>query len=133
GDAGGDERFDAGRRAAVMAAGFQRDIGRGAARGLAGGAKRQHLGMRLPRPYMPAFAHDALALRNDTADAGIGVGGVEAERGEVQRAGHHPVIGGAEAHLGSLPGLPSVGSRGSWPSSTFSWRRRWWRSFSISL
>ena len=45
-DAGGDHGVGAGRRLAVMRARLQRDIERGAARGLAGAPQRLGLGMR---------------------------------------------------------------------------------------
>src|SRR5688500_11293791 len=41
---------------------------------------------------MPAFPDDALALGDDAADCGIGLGGVTTERGELDRPPHHSLV-----------------------------------------
>ena len=51
-------------------------------------AQRSDLGVRLPRVLVPAASHDRLAIRDDTADARIGVGRVEPPGGQLQSQGH---------------------------------------------
>ena len=62
---------------ATMGAGFQRDVGGGAARPRAGCAQREHFRMRLTGALMPAVADDFLAMRDDAADAWVGLGGAK--------------------------------------------------------
>ena len=71
-DAGGDQGIGAGRRLAVMAAGLERDIGRGAARRLAGPRQRLGLGMRPAAGLRPAAPDDAPSLTMTQPTAGLG-------------------------------------------------------------
>ena len=89
-----DQRVGARRRAAVVAAGFERDIDGGAACLRSGRAQRVGLGMRLAGADMPAFADDGAVPDDDTADAGIGRGGEQAPACQLQRMGHEFMIGG---------------------------------------
>ena len=73
-DAGSNQRFRAGRRAPVVAAGFERDVGGGTARPLAGGAQGMDFGMRLAGLFVPAFADDLAVTDQHAADARIGRG-----------------------------------------------------------
>ena len=65
-DTGLDQRFGTGRRAPVMAAGFEGDVGGGTAGALAGLTQRMDFGMWLAGAYVPAFA-DQLAIGDDDA------------------------------------------------------------------
>ena len=87
----------------MMAAGLERDVGRGAARAFARGADGDGLGMRFARALMPAFADDFLVARQHRADARIGMRAVQAAFRELERATHGGFIECAETHLRSLP------------------------------
>src|SRR5581483_11922162 len=51
-------------------------------------AQREHFGMRLAGPCMPAFADDSAVLHDDAAHTRIGRGGVQAAPRELERARH---------------------------------------------
>ena len=87
GQAGGDERVAARRRAPVVGAGLQRDPGRGARCRLALRlriAQRHHLGVGAAGLLRGAPAqHAAVCMADDTAHAGVGFG--QAEGGFCER------------------------------------------------
>ena len=92
-----------------MAAGLQRDIGRGALRHATHAAPRHitgagdcrqcaGFGMRQAGPFVPALADDSAMPDDDTADTGIGCGAVKAALRQLQGARHEGVIGRRKAH-----------------------------------
>jgi len=96
GDAGGDQRIGARRRAAVVRARFERDISRCATRLFAGRSQGEAFGMRFASALMETFANDAIALRDHATDHRIGFGGVGAERSQFDGARHHGAVDAAE-------------------------------------
>ena len=94
--AGLDQRIGARRRAPVVAAGLERDIGRRAASALARCAQCVHFGMRLAGTLVPALADDFVAVRDHAADARIGLRGEQTLLGQAQRTRHVTMVGGAE-------------------------------------
>ena len=94
--AGLDEGVGAGGRAAVVAAGFQGDVGGGAARALPGLAQGMHFRMGLAGALVPALAQHRTVAHDDAADARVGRGGEQAALGQLQRAGHEGIVGGGE-------------------------------------
>src|SRR6185295_11476428 len=74
GDTGLDQRVGTGRRPALVGAGLERHIGRGAAGGVPRCCERFGLGMR-PAPVLGAAATDDVAVLDDDASYGrIGPG-----------------------------------------------------------
>ena len=71
-DAGLDQRRAAGRRAAGVGAGLQRDVDRRPARPLAGRAQRADLGVVASRRLCAARADDLAVAHHEGADGGIG-------------------------------------------------------------
>jgi hypothetical protein len=73
GDAGFDQRIATGRRAAVVRAGFEGDVGGGAIRTSLGHTQCHRLGVGVARALSPAFA-DYMAVNgdDDTSNARVG-------------------------------------------------------------
>ena len=92
GDAGGDQRLGAGRGAAVMGAGLERDIGGGAARQLPGLGQRQGFGMGPPARLGPAAPDDPAALHDHAADGGVRPTQALAPAAQRQGQGHEPCV-----------------------------------------
>ncbi len=95
-DAGAHQRVRAGRRPAKMAAGLERDKGRGtlgivpARRGI---LERLDLGVILPGGLGEALADDLAVLGQNAANARVGRGGVHATLGERESLCHGCVVG----------------------------------------
>jgi hypothetical protein len=98
GHAGLDERQHARRRAAMVGAGFQRHVHRGAARIVAAGAgvaQGHDLGMRVAGGLRVAAADDPpVRAVDDAAHARVGVGQADAVVGQRQRFVHGGQVGG---------------------------------------
>ena len=90
----------------MVIAGFEGDIGGGAAGSFTGEAQRMDLGVRFAGALVPAFADDGTIAHDDAADARIGCRRVQPARRQLQGAGHEPVVGGAEGggHDGASEG-----------------------------
>ena len=89
-----------------MAAGFERHVGRRPTCRFARGAQRVDFGVGLAGALVPAVADDAPVADQHAADARIRVGGVAAERGELERACHQRLFAGIEsAHHCETPAL----------------------------
>ncbi|PAV71766.1 hypothetical protein WR25_16227 [Diploscapter pachys] len=71
-----------------MRAGFERDIGCGAACGVARLRERHRLGMRAAAGLGPAATDDTIVADDDAADIGIGRGAAARALGERERGGH---------------------------------------------
>src|SRR4051812_29033743 len=84
-DPGREDRVDAGRRAAVVRAGLQRDVERRAARLLPRRLERPNLGVRLAGPLVPALADDLVAVGDDRTDDGVRVRREAAALGQLER------------------------------------------------
>ncbi len=116
-------RFDQGigarGRAAVVAAGLERDIGRGAHRARAGLAQCADFGVRLTSAHMPALAYDGLPARDHAADARIRIRRFKPAFRKRERAAHRPLVECREA----AHGLSSFAPRASPPGSSGSWSR----------
>ena len=107
GDSGGDQRVGAGRRPADMGAGFERHVGRGAARGRAGPRQRDGLGVRPSAVRRPAATDDA-ALRDDhAADGGVRPDPAQSAPGEPQRRAHVARVEIRQGHAVSRRRPPS--------------------------
>ncbi len=87
-NAGGNHRIGAGRRFAVMRAGFERDVERRTARGLACPAQRLDLGMRPAAGLGPAAADNHAILDDHRADRRIGPGAAKPAPAERKRQRH---------------------------------------------
>ena len=87
-----DQRFRAGRRAAVMTAGLKGEIDRGAPRSVAGSAQRMDLGMGLSGAFVPALAYNRTILDDDTSNPRIRGRGIEATLRKAKRACHVAVV-----------------------------------------
>ena len=95
-NSGLDECFGAGRRAAVMGAGFERDVGGRVPRGGTSLGKRHDLGMGTPprlRPTAPDHAITGRAAHDDAADRRVGPGIAQATTGKHQRVVHVAQVG----------------------------------------
>ena len=95
-DACGDQRIGARRRAARVVARLERHVGRGAPRIAPARLRvdqRVHLGMRESGARVEPFADQRPVLGEHAADAGIGRGGVEAERRLGERPRHVRAVG----------------------------------------
>ncbi|MNI57649.1 hypothetical protein D3C73_1127220 [compost metagenome] len=90
--AGVDQRQCARRRASVMRARFQSDVGGGTTRFGAGLAQGEHFGMRATGSLVPALPDHALAMGDHAADHRVGAGGIGGTLGEPQRASHVQVV-----------------------------------------
>ena len=74
--------------AAGVVAGLEADVGGAAAGPLTGPGERVHLGVRGARAAVVALAdHGTVAVDDDGADAGVGVG-LRAERGQLEGTAH---------------------------------------------
>ncbi len=94
---GGNQGLGARRRATVVAARLQRDIGGGAMGLVTGCMQGMHFGVRFAGFFVPAFADDPAIANQHTTDAGVGrQGRPQATLGELQGARHHAVINGGE-------------------------------------
>lgn len=69
---GVDQRFGTGRRAAMVAARLQGDVGAGTAGTLTGLAQGMHFGMRLAGAHVPAFADHFAVAHDHAAYTGLG-------------------------------------------------------------
>ena len=85
---GGDQRIDAGRGLAPMAARFETDIGGGAASGFAGPAQRLGLAMRPPARLRPAAPDDPPLIDDDAADRRVRPDRAEPAARQRQRRPH---------------------------------------------
>ena len=85
-DAGGDDGVDAGRRAAVVGARFERDDHRRAAG--VDAAQRFDLRVRFAGAVMPSLGDHVSVAHDDAADHRIRADGVAAARGELEGAAH---------------------------------------------
>ena len=84
----------------MMHTGFERDVGGGAARALAGFAQREHFRVRFAGTFMRTATEHALTISDDATDARIRRSCVQATCGEAQRFRHVGVVDGAEdAHV----------------------------------
>ena len=93
GNAGGDHRVRAGRRAAVMGARLESHVGRGPTRRRSSALQRLGFGMGAPAGLGPAAAHHAPIGDNDAAHGRIGRRPTERPPGERQRRLHEGAIG----------------------------------------
>jgi hypothetical protein len=93
-DAGLDQGIHARRRAAMVVAGFERDVGGGAPCGVSGRPQGTDFGMGLAGLLVPAFADDAAVPDEHAADAGIWGCGEEPAGRQPQGLRHEGVIGG---------------------------------------
>jgi hypothetical protein len=104
-DAGGLNGGGAGGGASVGAAGFERDVKRGAPRQVAvlfGIVERLDFSVRPARLSMPAFADDGARFDQDCADHGIGGGVAAAALRELEREAHElAVTGGSRGFCGT--------------------------------
>jgi hypothetical protein len=116
GDAGGQDRLGAGRRAAVMGAGLQGDVEGRAAGGLAGGRERQRLPVRAPARRGRPRPEDAPRIRLDHDGAHRRVRPRGAEAAPAQRQGeahegrvvaHDAGLMGARTGDGAAPRAPA--------------------------
>ena len=110
-DAGLDQRIDAGRRAALVRAGLQIEIERGAARLLAGLRERDNFGVMEPGVGVEAAAHDFAIAHQDRAHQRIGAGQRPAFARQVERFAH--VLRGHFSKSDSMNFSESKGSRSS--------------------
>jgi hypothetical protein len=84
-DACRGDRLRAGGSAPVMGAGLEGDVEDGAARALAGGSERRHLGVRPARTLVPALADDFVPGGDDRSDHGVRLSGSASALGELER------------------------------------------------
>ena len=103
--AGGQDGLRAGRRLAVVAARFERDVERGPGRPVAGHSQGLDLGMRPAEPPMPAFADDLRPLGDHAADHRVRLDEPLPPDGQFQGATHVPEV--------EVGGVMGVGTRGS--------------------
>ena len=75
---------------------LERDVDGCAPRRVARRLESAHFCMRFAPPAMPAFADDALVLRDHTANARIGMVRVTPMPGELNRALHEADVEGGE-------------------------------------
>ena len=90
-----DQCFGTRRRAAMMAARLERDIGCRTSRRLPSCVECMHFGMRSARSLMPAFSDDGAALDKDAADAWIGRCRIQPPPRQTYRLRHEIVVGRA--------------------------------------
>ncbi len=113
---GGGQGIGAGRGLAIMAAGLERDIGRGPPCRLAGAAKRFGFGMGPSAGLGPAAAHDPSLADQDAADGGIGPAPAQGAARQGEGRAHMPGVVGPglsrcrDRHR-SCPRIP----RNPWP------------------
>ena len=81
-----DERIGAGRLAAVMAAGLERDVGGGALDRLHAGVEREALGVRLAAALVPALAQHAPVAGDHAAHERVRAGAPASPLGQVECA-----------------------------------------------
>ena len=101
----GEQGIHTGRRAAVMTARLERDIGRGAARPIARGADRVGFGVRLTGAFMPALPHDFVVARQHRAHPRIWMGAVQSACRELERPAHGGFIERTELLIPSCRGF----------------------------
>ena len=112
GDAGGDQRVGAGRRAPGVRAGLEGDVGGGAARLVAGLAQRDALPRAARRRARGSpRRRPCPCARSRSRPSGSGLRGVGAALGQAQRARHHRVVGGGELAQAALMRQPSRRAR----------------------
>ena len=93
GDSGGDQRLGTGGRLAMMAAGFEADIGRGARGPVARLSERFGFGVGPSTRLGPAPADDDAVPDDDAAYRGIGRHAAQSARGKRERHAHPGFIG----------------------------------------
>ena len=122
-----DQGQRARRRAPVMGAGFQGDVGGRAAGTLTGHAQRMHLGMWAAGTDMEALADHGRAMGNHTAHHRIGPGAEAGPLGQLQRTRHMRMVNGRKyrAHFFS-PASAASPSRVAMAlrKSATSWKER---------
>ena len=116
-DAGLDQRLRARRRAAVVGAGFERDVSRHAPYRFGSRVQRRDLGMLAAGEFMPALSHQPLAVGDDAAHARVRVGRAQATARQLQCQRHETVIGGRKTHESRDPLRPGS-SREIWRLSS---------------
>ena len=122
-DPGLDQRLAARLDAALVGAGLQRDIDRGAFGRRTGVLQRLLLGMRPPADRRPAAADDhrrvAVGPDDDAADRRVGLGLAEIAPAEAQRRRHH-----APVEFGIDAGGERLGTGAAWQASLLVHGRR---------
>jgi hypothetical protein len=93
GDAGGDQRLGARGRAAMMGAGFERDIGGGAARPRTGLGQRLRFGMGTAANGGDAAADDDAVADDQRADGGVGGGQTQIAARQADGGFHEAAVG----------------------------------------
>ncbi len=91
-----DQRFGAWRRTAVVAAGFECDVGRRAARPRPGLDQRTNLGMRAASTLVPAAPEHLGSVRDHTAHPRVWRRSPKPPARKPQGLGHQGVVGGGE-------------------------------------
>ncbi|MNT37095.1 hypothetical protein D3C72_1732150 [compost metagenome] len=104
----------------MVAAGFEGDVGGGAAGQLAGLAQGVDLGMGLAGAHVPAFAHYLAVADDDAAHARVGMGGIDAFARQLKGAGHVGLIVAGHQSFDGSRARRSISSR----NSLRSWKRR---------
>ena len=108
-NAGGDDGFDAGRRAAAVRAGFQVGVEGGAARGFSRRFQRQHFGVFQAVVGVEGAGDFLLAAHQHGTHQRIGTGQCFALRGQLQR--HvHPFVVSADPARGASSRVDGHGS-----------------------
>src|SRR5581483_2658195 len=93
GNSRGNDGVGTGRRLAEMRARLERDIERGAARGVTGAVERLRLGMRAPARLGPAAADNDAVLHHDCAHGRIGRSAAQPAPPKRQRKVHETAVG----------------------------------------
>ena len=99
GDARFDQRVNAWRGSAVMAARLEGDVCRCTCNGLFGRAKGYHLGVRLAGALVEAFADDAIAFGDDTSNPRVRMRCIKTAFGESQCPRHRESIKFSEHYV----------------------------------
>jgi hypothetical protein len=107
-DTGARQRIGTRRRPTMVCAGFEGDVGGGAACTLARFAQREHFRMRFAGAFVETATQHGLAAGNHATDARIRRRRVQAARGKPQRLGHVRVVEGVEHAQASGNGRGSI-------------------------
>src|ERR1019366_3502268 len=97
-DAGPDQGLIARRRAAVVVARLERNIGGGAARAVPRCFQRIHFGVRAAGALVPAFADHRAVAHDHATDARIGRSRIQPALRELQRLRHVTMIVSGKEH-----------------------------------
>ena len=127
---GGDQRLDTRRRASVVGTGLERDVGGRAAGSRSGRLQCAHLGVRFARALVPALTDRLATTDQDAADAGVGIGRIQATPRQFEGPRHEGVVGRRKAHFLPATGAVPASRNDSWPTSRCTPRPS--RSLSIS-